>query len=67
MEEVLDLEDLTVLEDKDVDSLINNVADSTKMKEALKEMKEFQYYYSATASLLQELGTHASSRYISLW
>lgn len=33
--------------------MIRKEADSAKVKEALNEMKEFQYYYSATASMLQ--------------
>lgn len=41
------------INEQDVESLIGEGAESTKMKDALKEMKEFQYYYSATASLLQ--------------
>ena len=55
-EKITNLEDLTLLDDKRVDDLVPVVSSSRKMKEALREMKEFQYYYSATASLLQELG-----------
>lgn len=40
---------------QDVDALIGNQEDSAKMKDALKEMKEFQYYYSAMASPLRVL------------
>ncbi len=55
-EAIVDLEVLTMLEDRHINDLIPFVMDSRKMKEALKEMKEFQYHYSATAALLQELG-----------
>jgi len=54
--DITDLEDLTRLLDKDVEEIIGESLDCAKMKDALQEMKEFQYYYSATASLLQELG-----------
>lgn len=50
------LETLTVLNDSDIDRLVSTPSDREKMRLGIQEMKEFQFYYSATASLLQELG-----------
>eukprot|EP01091_Cochliopodium_minus_P011275 TRINITY_DN3151_c0_g1_i1.p1 TRINITY_DN3151_c0_g1~~TRINITY_DN3151_c0_g1_i1.p1 ORF type:complete len:731 (+),score=263.16 TRINITY_DN3151_c0_g1_i1:56-2248(+) len=61
-----DLESLTILTDKAVDKLITDTSDRNKMKTGIQEMKEFQFYYSATASLLQELGMERYSQLFSL-
>ena len=60
------LESLTVLNDKMIDKLIGDPSDRNKMKTGIQEMKEFQFYYSATASLLQELGMERYSQLFSL-
>ncbi|KAL6068608.1 SAM domain (Sterile alpha motif) domain containing protein [Balamuthia mandrillaris] len=63
---VLDLETLTTLGEQEVNRLVAFEGDRSKMQEALKEMQEFQYYYSATALLLQELGMERYSRLFAL-
>lgn len=50
------LNHFTTLDDKTVDKYIDNDGDREKMKIGIREMKEFQFYYTATSSLLQELG-----------
>ena len=48
------VESLTILTDAHISRLIEWDDDKEKMKRAVHDMKEFQMYYSATSSLLQE-------------
>jgi cobyrinic acid a,c-diamide synthase len=57
------LEHYTALDDKAVDMLISLPNDREKMKTGIREMKEFQFYYTATSSLLQELGMEKVRNY----
>ena len=50
------LEQFTKLNDDDVQRLIKDPQDRQKMKTGINEMKDFQFYYSATSSLLKEFG-----------
>eukprot|EP00005_Dracoamoeba_jomungandri_P007665 CAMPEP_0174272810 /NCGR_PEP_ID=MMETSP0439-20130205/52520_1 /TAXON_ID=0 /ORGANISM="Stereomyxa ramosa, Strain Chinc5" /LENGTH=797 /DNA_ID=CAMNT_0015363599 /DNA_START=453 /DNA_END=2846 /DNA_ORIENTATION=- len=54
-EECFELEEVIKLEDSAVDKLVKSSL-NIKLKEALKELKLFQYYHTATAALLEELG-----------
>eukprot|EP01102_Stenamoeba_stenopodia_P017908 TRINITY_DN6498_c0_g1_i1.p1 TRINITY_DN6498_c0_g1~~TRINITY_DN6498_c0_g1_i1.p1 ORF type:complete len:207 (-),score=38.00 TRINITY_DN6498_c0_g1_i1:52-672(-) len=49
------IEGLTILTDHTIARLIDSAEDREKMRRAVHDMKEFQLYYSATASLLQEI------------
>ncbi|KAL6074318.1 SAM domain (Sterile alpha motif) domain containing protein [Balamuthia mandrillaris] len=49
------IESLTILNDHYINHLIPSPPDREKIKAAVQEMKEAQFYYSASASLLQEL------------
>jgi len=50
------LESLTGLAESDVKRLVDDPEDQQKLRVGIQEMQEFQFYYSATASLLEELG-----------
>ena len=60
------LNHFTTLDDKTVDKYIDNDGDREKMKIGIREMKEFQFYYTATSSLLQELGMEKYSQLFAL-
>ena len=64
--QLIDLESLTRLSDDIVNSIVSDVNDSEKMKTGIQEMKEFQFYYTATASLLAELGMERYSQLFAL-
>lgn len=49
------IESLTILNDHTINRLIDCNAAREKMKIAVREMKEVQFYYSASESLLQDL------------
>jgi len=59
-----DLETLSTIEDDLIDKLIDIPLDREKMKMGIKELKEFQMYYSYTSVLLHELGME---KYIQLF
>eukprot|EP00339_Tiarina_fusa_P027709 CAMPEP_0117007622 /NCGR_PEP_ID=MMETSP0472-20121206/7444_1 /TAXON_ID=693140 ORGANISM="Tiarina fusus, Strain LIS" /NCGR_SAMPLE_ID=MMETSP0472 /ASSEMBLY_ACC=CAM_ASM_000603 /LENGTH=330 /DNA_ID=CAMNT_0004709459 /DNA_START=209 /DNA_END=1198 /DNA_ORIENTATION=- len=42
--------------DSFIQNLANNPADTEKLQTGINEMKEFQFYYTATSSMLRELG-----------
>ncbi len=50
-----------------MDELVDVSLDGSKMKDALKEMREFQFYYSATASLLQVFFSSQVVLNVCLW
>jgi len=49
------IEVITILTDQTISRLIDDVPSQEKMRLAVHDMKEFQLYYSDTASRLQEL------------
>lgn len=57
---------ITKLSDSEVERLVDVAADRQKLKTGLLEMQEFQFYYLATASLLQELGMDRYSQLFAL-
>ena len=63
---LLTLEALTELSEKQVEKLVSNASDCQKLKTGIQEMQEFQFYYLATASLLQELGMERYSQLFAL-
>ena len=48
----------TYVEEKDIGLLVpdNDSVEQSKLRTGIQEMKEFQFYYAATTSLLDELG-----------
>jgi hypothetical protein len=60
------LENYTTLDDRNLDKYIDNQQDKDRMKTGIREMKEFQFYYTATSSLLQELGMEKYSQLFAL-
>jgi hypothetical protein len=62
----LTLASLTQLTDAEAEKLVESKSDRQKLKTGIQEMQEFQFYYLATASLLQELGMERYSQLFAL-
>ncbi len=60
------LDAITKLTDAESEKLVGVPGDWQKLKTGLLEMQEFQFYYLATASLLQELGMERYSQLFAL-
>ena len=50
------LDKFSSLEEDLVSEFIDDPVDIEKLKTGIREMKEFQFYYTATSTLLRELG-----------
>jgi len=49
------IESLTILTDQQIHRLVDNTTYRSKMKTAVREMREFRFYHTATQNLLQEM------------